>query len=124
MGPAPGVDGDVDAGETGQQLLGVRLGEERSDAGLVLHGEGFVVAGYGDVEQAGQDPELGGEQPVDGGWRDVGAVADGVDRAGRVAAFEEEGPGRLDDCPAGQAGACLATLVLVRAAPFDGCHKM
>ena len=57
-GSAPGVDGDVDAGETGQQLLGVRLGEERSDAGLVLHGEGFVVAGDGDVEQAVKIPSL------------------------------------------------------------------
>ena len=100
-GPAPRIDGDVDAGETGQQLLGVWLGEERSDVGLVLHGKGLVVAGYGDVEQPCQDPELGGEQPVDGGWRDVGAVADGVDSGGRVAAFEEEGPGGLDNCPTG-----------------------
>ena len=69
-------------------------------------------------------PSLEENSRVDGGRRDVGPVADGVDRGGRVAAVEEEGPGRLDDGPAGQAGACLAALALRRAVPFDDGHEM
>jgi len=42
---APGVDGDADAGEPGQQLLRVRLGEERNGLGPVLYRDGLVVAG-------------------------------------------------------------------------------
>ena len=45
----PCIDGDVDVGEACQLLPGARLGEQRGDLGLVLHGEAFAVAGYGEV---------------------------------------------------------------------------
>ena len=116
---APRVDGDGDAGEPGEELLGVWLGEERGDLGPLLHRQCLVVAGDGHVEQGLEDPELRGEQSVHGRRWDVRAVADGVDRRRLVAALEEQGPSCVDHCSAGETGAGLAPAALVGRTPLD-----
>jgi hypothetical protein len=78
--------------------------------GLVRQWDGLVVTGYGDLEHCFEDPEFGREQPVDGRRRDIRQVADGLDRGGGVAAFEEQGPGRLDDGGSGRAEASYRTV--------------
>src|SRR6266536_1620412 len=85
----------------------------------VMQPPGLVLTSDGDIKQCLDDPELGREQPVHRRGRDIGLLADGLDRRCGVAAFEEQDPGGLDDRFAGQAGPRLAALALVGASPLD-----
>ena len=55
---APRIDCDGDAGEPGEELLGVWLGQERDHLGPLRQRQRLVVAGDGHVEQGLEDPEL------------------------------------------------------------------
>ena len=106
-GPRVHLAGDRD--ETRQLVRRVRIGEERSNVWAIRQRHRLVVTDDRHVEDGLEDPALRREQPVHGGWRHVGEGADGIDRRGPVAAFEEQGPGGVDDRGPRQAGPGLAT---------------
>jgi hypothetical protein len=105
--------------EAAQPDLRVLVIEQGLDLRALEHGRGFVVAGYRDVQDSLEDAEFRREQPVHRRLRGVRGVGDRFDGRSCVAPLNEESAGRLNDCGAGSAGACLARGRLLFASALD-----
>lgn len=103
----PLVDCGGDPGDAAQEQDRVWFCEQRDDGWTVFNCDRLVVARNRHVKKRLEDPDLGSEEPVDGRRRDLGEIADGLERGRRVAAFQKERPGGRDDCLSSETGASL-----------------
>ena len=116
-GPRVHLGGDSDKAR--QLALRVWIGEQRSNVRAICQRSCLIVTDDRDVEEGLEDPALGREQSVHRGRRDVRDGADGLDRRGPVAAFEEQSPGGVDDRGPSQAGPGLAAFAVDGSCPWS-----
>ena len=78
------------------------------------------VLGDGYIEQGLENPKLRGEEAIHGRDGNVGMLADCLDGGCGIAAFEEQRPGRVDHCSAGESRAGLSAAAVAWRFALDG----